>query len=231
MRTNARSCSSRFFFLLLFLFFSSLLLFYLRREILARLEIVLFLFFFYLLLLYCQRMCIMFQYIVMCSITCFDTVSHICCYVLQLFNCQRTSMRHAMPSPLWTHTGSNRRPPECKSGALPAELWARSLFSILVGRSGLEPPASRLSGVCSNQLSYRPACCISIMHGLKPTHHTYYSHLERCPLTTGSCLKRIGIDPTSLWHAIMILCLLSVDCSTWSVDCSTWSVDCSTCCD
>ena len=26
-----------------------------------------------------------------------------------------------------------------------------------VGRSGLEPPASRLSGVCSNQLSYRPA--------------------------------------------------------------------------
>lgn len=27
-----------------------------------------------------------------------------------------------------------------------------------VGRSGLEPPASRLSGVCSNQLSYRPEC-------------------------------------------------------------------------
>ena len=27
-----------------------------------------------------------------------------------------------------------------------------------VGRSGLEPPASRLSGVCSNQLSYRPMC-------------------------------------------------------------------------
>ena len=26
----------------------------------------------------------------------------------------------------------------------------------LVGRSGLEPPASRLSGACSNQLSYRP---------------------------------------------------------------------------
>ena len=26
----------------------------------------------------------------------------------------------------------------------------------MVGRSGLEPPASRLSGACSNQLSYRP---------------------------------------------------------------------------
>ena len=26
----------------------------------------------------------------------------------------------------------------------------------LVGTSGLEPPTSRLSGVCSNQLSYKP---------------------------------------------------------------------------
>jgi hypothetical protein len=26
----------------------------------------------------------------------------------------------------------------------------------LVGPGGLEPPTSRLSGVCSNQLSYRP---------------------------------------------------------------------------
>jgi hypothetical protein len=25
----------------------------------------------------------------------------------------------------WSQTGSNRRPPECKSGALPAELWPR----------------------------------------------------------------------------------------------------------
>ena len=29
---------------------------------------------------------------------------------------------------------------------------------ILVGRGGLEPPASRLSGVRSNHLSYRPTC-------------------------------------------------------------------------
>ena len=27
------------------------------------------------------------------------------------------------PSKWWSQTGSNRRPPECKSGALPAELW------------------------------------------------------------------------------------------------------------
>ena len=27
-----------------------------------------------------------------------------------------------------------------------------------LGLSGLEPPTSRLSGVCSNQLSYEPMC-------------------------------------------------------------------------
>ena len=27
----------------------------------------------------------------------------------------------------------------------------------MVGLSGLEPPTSRLSGVCSNQLSYQPS--------------------------------------------------------------------------
>ena len=31
-----------------------------------------------------------------------------------------------------------------------------SLKKALVGLSGLEPPTSRLSGVCSNQLSYKP---------------------------------------------------------------------------
>ena len=30
---------------------------------------------------------------------------------------------------------------------------------LMVGRGGLEPPTSRLSGVCSNQLSYRPTRC------------------------------------------------------------------------
>ena len=36
--------------------------------------------------------------------------------------------------------------------------YPRSLME-LVGLSGLEPPTSRLSGVCSNQLSYKPICC------------------------------------------------------------------------
>ena len=51
----------------------------------------------------------------------------------------------------WSLSGSNRRPPACKAGALPAELRPR-----VVGLGGLEPPASPLSGVRSNHLSYRP---------------------------------------------------------------------------
>ena len=35
-------------------------------------------------------------------------------------------------------------------------LYSAECFRILVGTSGLEPPTSRLSGVCSNQLSYVP---------------------------------------------------------------------------
>ena len=78
--------------------------------------------------------------------------------------------------------GSNRRPPACKAGALPAELipldkissfskfvqrfvrsvrqyvstklWAK--FGKVVGVPGLEPGTSPLSGVHSNQLSYTP---------------------------------------------------------------------------
>ena len=39
----------------------------------------------------------------------------------------------------------------------------------MVGRSGLEPPTSRLSGACSSQLSYRP------------TSESDYKHPERAP--------------------------------------------------
>ena len=58
----------------------------------------------------------------------------------------------------WRLTGSNRRPPACKAGALPAELIPRYplLESIVVGLVGLEPTTPALSRRCSNQLSYRP---------------------------------------------------------------------------
>jgi hypothetical protein len=64
----------------------------------------------------------------------------------------------------WSQTGSNRRPPACKAGALPTELWPRASDQKswapakreLVGLGRFELPTSRLSSARSNQLSYRP---------------------------------------------------------------------------
>ena len=60
----------------------------------------------------------------------------------------------------WSRTGSNRRHPACKAGALPAELRPLIIFPMdieeMVGLGGLEPPTSRLSSARSNQLSYKP---------------------------------------------------------------------------
>ena len=67
----------------------------------------------------------------------------------------------------WSWTGLNRRPPACKAGALPAELQplqqnparmsgARNTSDKVVGLERLELSTSRLSGVRSNHLSYRP---------------------------------------------------------------------------
>jgi hypothetical protein len=65
----------------------------------------------------------------------------------------------------WSQTGSNRRPPACKAGALPTELWPRAIERQnlgtqqrreMVGLGRFELPTSRLSSARSNQLSYRP---------------------------------------------------------------------------
>src|SRR5690606_28336174 len=60
----------------------------------------------------------------------------------------------------WSRAGSNRWPPACKAGALPAELRPR-----VVGLGGFEPPTSRLSGVRSNRLSYKPPTVAMIAYG------------------------------------------------------------------
>lgn len=71
-----------------------------------------------------------------------------------------TSTRHPLlprEERWWSRTGSNRRHPACKAGALPAELRPLIPFvEEMVGLGGLEPPTSRLSSARSNQLSYKP---------------------------------------------------------------------------
>ena len=83
-------------------------------------------------------------------------------------NHSRPEPRPLNTSKWWRRTGSNRRPPACKAGALPAELRPHQCMTSqtaqnavhnghaaeLVGQGGLEPPTPRLSSVCSNQLSY-----------------------------------------------------------------------------
>src|SRR5262249_48927343 len=81
----------------------------------------------------------------------------------------------------WSQTGSNRRPPACKAGALPTELWPLQESVVrdqvsriapdtwrllpdawkLVGLGRFELPTSRLSSARSNQLSYKPCPGIS----------------------------------------------------------------------
>ena len=70
-------------------------------------------------------------------------------------------MTHTGFSSEWRWRDSNSWPPACKAGALPTELHPHLVMAILfnclpMGLSGLEPPTSRLSGVRSNQLSYKP---------------------------------------------------------------------------
>ena len=82
----------------------------------------------------------------------------------------------------WSQPGSNRRPPACKAGDLPTELWPRRFRggnSKLVGLGGLEPPTPRLSSVCSNQLSYRPKSYLySVSLFLSPSNQCGHLHLN-----------------------------------------------------
>jgi hypothetical protein len=75
-------------------------------------------------------------------------------------------------------------------------------YLIMVGLSGLEPPTSRLSGVRSNQLSYRP---MERVMGIEPTTSAWKA--EVLPLnytrTTLFYMGRLmGIEPTSVGATI-----------------------------
>ena len=119
------------------------------------------------------------------------------------------SNHHRQTSDWWSQTGSNRRPPACKAGALPAELWPRTQiirqvissdkaydptslirrYCCLVGLGGLEPPTSRLSSARSNQLSYKPDP--KQKHRTAVRRQTHTASAARChPAPKGSSEKK-----------------------------------------
>ena len=68
----------------------------------------------------------------------------------------------------------------------------------LVGLNGLEPSTSRLSGVRSNQLSYRPACALFFVpsklnkeFGTAGTDPAFTCKLHR---VSGSVICRVSIE-------------------------------------
>ena len=110
----------------------------------------------------------------------------------------------------WSQTGSNRRPHACKARALPTELWPQleaalavslsptvrpRITQSVVGPGRLELPTSRLSGVCSNQLSYRPlkrhiqavATYSGPRYAIAPQPHRLQCHAERETKTATLC--------------------------------------------
>ena len=84
---------------------------------------------------------------------------------------------HPLDTLWWSRTGSNRRPPACKAGALPAELRPH-LRQEVVGLGGLEPPTSRLSSARSNQLSYKPST-EPRWHQKAPARHAWKARPRR----------------------------------------------------
>ena len=129
----------------------------------------------------------------------------------------------------WSQTGSNRRPPACKAGALPTELWPRLDLATqadrhlpgvdlraeleapatkgLVGLERFELSTSRLSSARSNQLSYRPGKrgrCPNEERETKAAVSRKWSrklalHRLRVFLSTGKERNRDGLPRTS-WH-------------------------------
>ena len=113
------------------------------------------------------------------------------------------------PPGWWSQTGSNRRPPACKAGALPAELWPRThrvgikssrratsrpCKRRLVGLGRFELPTSRLSSARSNQLSYKPVILTTgcFVAPCDPARAQFKAHRHRTRRMTarGSSMKK-----------------------------------------
>ena len=75
-----------------------------------------------------------------------------------------------------------------------------TLSDALVGSSGLEPPTSRLSGGCSNQLSYKPIRWMSVLSSLFPQNGFPFLGGDdgirtHDPLLAGQVLSQLSYTP------------------------------------
>ena len=70
-----------------------------------------------------------------------------------------------------------------------------------MGLSGLEPPTSRLSGVRSNQLSYKP-----ILKSFDFSGDEEIRTLD--PLLARQVLSQLSYTPTEIWHPPALPCRL-----------------------
>jgi hypothetical protein len=70
----------------------------------------------------------------------------------------------------------------------------------MVGLSGLEPPTSRLSGVRSNQLSYRPI--LERVMGIEPTTSAWKAEVLPLNYTRIIMGRLVGIEPTNVGATI-----------------------------
>ena len=61
----------------------------------------------------------------------------------------------------------------------------------MVGLGGFEPPTSPLSGVRSNQLSYRPLISITIIFGLLVFFFSFYNFYQTTCVNTRTFLKEV----------------------------------------
>ncbi len=104
------------------------------------------------------------------------------------------------PPPLPGPSPPSKAPPEPSIRALPGpaakphayQAWARRE---LVGRGGVEPPTSRLSGVRSNHLSYRPN---PIRRTDRPQARALAGLLgHRTPIDRRSMVEPTGIEPVT----------------------------------
>ena len=129
-----------------------------------------------------------------------------------LFTCQRTNRDLPVPNPFalarvwcsrpclvgawWRRTGSNRRPPACKAGALPTELRphrtrAAGCWRQLVGPGRFELPTSRLSSARSHQLSYEPGA---------GSAHAWTHGAAPADWVGKGCVGGAGIARVLTWH-------------------------------